>query len=252
MLQIYICDDEPSVLKYLSGFISRIAQKNNLEICLSCYEDARRLIFDLEDHINGADIIYLDVLMNSCNGIEAGKQIRALGCEAQLLYLTNSKHHAIASFDTSPLHYILKDDIASEKFEHIFLAAVKKAQKKTQDIFYYEFQQELVCVPVPDIIYLEICGRIVTLHTSAGPHRFYSSMKSLSERLSPFGFIRTHKSFLVNPRYIERVSSHKIMLRGQGEIPVGNKYAKEIRRSILHYFNHMFGNPPSLESQSMP
>ena len=134
MLQIYICDDEPSVLKYLSGFISRIAQKNNLEICLSCYEDARQLIFDLEDHINGADIIYLDVLMNSCNGIEAGKKIRALGCEAQLLYLTNSKHHAIASFDTSPLHYILKDDIASEKFEHIFLAAVKKAQKKTQDI----------------------------------------------------------------------------------------------------------------------
>ena len=106
MLQIYICDDEPSVLKYLSGFISRIAQKNNLEICLSCYDDERRLIFDLEDHINGADIIYLDVLMNSCNGIEAGKKIRALGCEAQLLYLTNSKHHAIASFDTSPLHYI--------------------------------------------------------------------------------------------------------------------------------------------------
>ena len=89
-----------------------------------------------------------------------------------------------------------------------------------------------------DVAYFTVEERSVFMRTAAGSYRMPQTMGSLERMLGGSGFIRCHKSFLVNLSHIESVDvwfnqTFLINIKGTKErIPVGGTYYKSFKDII--------------------
>lgn len=237
MLQVKLCDDDEEILAGYARLIEGIAEKNGLEVQLRQFTNAQALLFAMEDAIAETDIVYLDVQMPGVNGVEAAKQLRALGCGAQIIFLTNSREYVFDSFDAAPLQYLLKDDVPFAKFEEVFLRAASLSQKREAELFHCERGAQSRAIPIPDITYFEVAKRIVTVHYDGGVFEFYSSMDELEKVLLQKGFVRTHRAFLVNVSRIRRLEQETVGLTSGEEVPLGRTHVKQVKEMLSQFLS---------------
>lgn len=66
-------------------------------------------------------------------------------------------------------------------------------------------------------------------------YRFYGNMAMLSSKLQNLGFLRIHKSYLVNMEYIELFQYEKVYLKGGVCVPSSEKNHKELKQIYLKW-----------------
>lgn len=60
-------------------------------------------------------------------------------------------------------------------------------------------------LPVDRIRWIEGAGTYVRIHSDSGSHLRRDTLRDLEERLAPAGFVRVHRSAVVNVRWVERL-----------------------------------------------
>ncbi len=199
MITVFLCDDNQILLARYRTKLSALAKKYNEDVAFSQFCSGENLLFHLEDNPNEADIIFLDILMGELNGIETAKQLRNLGCISEIIFLTSSEDFVFESFDTAPLHYIIKGTaFEDKKIQDVFFKALSAVKEKETEVFLLETGGQKKKIPLHKISFFEIQGRVITVHFGAESISFYSSMDTLTEELEKKKFVRCHKSFLVN------------------------------------------------------
>ena len=63
----------------------------------------------------------------------------------------------------------------------------------------------------------------------------YGSLREVEKELEPYGFLRVHKSYLVNMRYIEQVETQDVLLCGNVRVAMGRDRAKRIHEAMIRY-----------------
>lgn len=57
---------------------------------------------------NAFDVVFLDIYMNSMNGIQTSEQLRVFDSECLLIFTTTSTDHALDGFRVRAMHYLVK------------------------------------------------------------------------------------------------------------------------------------------------
>lgn len=81
----------------------------------------------------------------------------------------------------------------------------------------------ILFVDAAEIVAIEAKGNNVVVHHKKGSHLLRQSISEIAEKLRPFGFVRIHRSFIVNSAFAEEIqplSTGEYLLRVQG----GNVY----------------------------
>lgn len=235
MLDIVLCDDDPAVLAQCRERLDLLAKKHDIALQLRGFASAEQLLFALEESPLQPDILYLDVQMGGQTGIEAAKRLRAAGCRAQIIFLTNAREYVFESFDAAPLQYLLKGELTDAKFAEVFLRAAKLAAQTPDELFEWMHGAQRQTLPLREIVYFEVRKRIITLHVAADAQDFYSSMEELEERLTPRGFVRTHRAYLVNVAHIRRLGQEELLLSTGETLPLGRTYSKGVRETLSRF-----------------
>ena len=92
MLQIAICDDEPSQLALLEAFVSEWAKENRQEISLELCRNAEQFLFLMEERAEkkqSVDILLLDIEMPGMDGVALAHRLREEGAGLPFL----RRHH---------------------------------------------------------------------------------------------------------------------------------------------------------------
>lgn len=76
-------------------------------------------------------------------------------------------------------------------------------------------------------------GNYVLLHKGATSYLLRISISDLLEKLKPWGFIRIHRSFLVNGSLVEEIYPHatgnyRLRIKGGNEYPVARSYRRNL------------------------
>lgn len=238
MLKIALCDDNKEEIKQYAELVKQCAEKHHMEMELSYFYSGETLLFHFCDVPHQVDIIYMDIIMNKIDGIETVRKLRSFGCQAQIIFLTSCDDYVYDAFDVNAVHYLLKEETSIEKFENVFLKAVKLTLKKEDELFTFEFGGKTSVIPVYQIAYFEIWKRIVTVHYDDGKTaNFYASMEQLENKFSGKYFVRVHRSYLVNLSYIEMFHHQRLQLKTGEVIPVGGTYAQSLKRTFLDYIS---------------
>lgn len=84
-----------------------------------------------------------------------------------------------------------------------------------------------------DLMYIETINRKLKIVDGEGAERFSSGkIEEYEKKLYPYGFIRSHNSFLLNLNYVERTEGMQIYLRNKVILPISRKYLYGVRQAI--------------------
>jgi len=235
MLNVAICDDNPQVLEYYHSLLTECAVESGVEVKFSMYESGEQLLFMLSDCPNDVDIIYLDILMGKMDGLETAKRLREIGCMAHIIFLTTSDEYVFEAFEAEPFYYIVKDEMPVRKFKDIFQKAKDSVKLRENDFIIIASGGTKTKLKLDQILYFEVQNRIITIHTQNGMLDYYSRLEDVEQQLSGKGFVRTHRSYLVNCYYIQKLKRSSLFLTDGTEIPVSGKYTQSVQEEFSKY-----------------
>lgn len=86
-----------------------------------------------------------------------------------------------------------------------------------------------------DIIYIETSRHKNYFYTKTEVYSIYKKLSELEEELKPHDFLRVHLSFLVNMRYIDKISSYVLRLKNGKEISVPKSRYAEVKRKYAEF-----------------
>lgn len=236
MVHICVCDDNDTMREEICHLIRVFGEKNDIAVNISQYSSGEEMLFSLSDSDKVVDIVFLDILMKKLDGIETAARLRQMIPTVQIVFLTVSKEHVFEALDVMPLHYLIKQDLGSEKLERVLLKAVSLAEKNKREMFTYKFGKVMGSVLLSDIIYFEVKNRIIEMHLKNKKHiEFYCNMTDLEEQLHAEHFERVHRSYIVNFENVDFLRGKEFVCIDKTVIAIGQKYitAKEKYQSFL-------------------
>lgn len=197
------------------------------------YTDGLDLLKDYKQK-GFCDILVLDMRMKTMGGIEVAKHIRRLDDEVPILIVTATVDYAVEGYKVGAFRYIVKPVEGSD-----FLSAVEelldRQQKKQASIFSFPSMNGTTKLMTDHIYYLESDLRTIRVVAKEGTFTFTGTISSLEEQLRTDGFIRIHKSFLVNVSHIYNIFKDSVTMDNKEVLPMSKHKRKEVNQEFLSY-----------------
>lgn len=132
-----------------------------------------------------------------------------------------------------PQGYIVKPFDDNDLIINVELALYKTRNRPAfmTDKFFVKDNNEMIAVHVDDILYVEAFDNYSKVSTSGGVYIVSHTLKSVEEKLAPKGFVRVHRSYLVNFQKITSISEGQLFL-GMTKIPLGYSYREDLLRLV--------------------
>lgn len=229
-LRCIAVDDESLARKLLEENIRQVPFLDLVRTCRNAFEAMEAL---QEEEI---DLIFLDIQMP---GMLGTKFLQSLREKPLVIFVTAYANYAVESYDLEVVDYLMKP-VSLERFTKAAYKALEARGKKittpavgTSDFFFVNVEYALVKVIIKDIAFVEGMKDYVKIFTTqlAKPIITKSTLKSIEEKLPSTGFMRVHKSFIVNLDKIETIRNHQITI-GAKEIPVSESNLDELLRQL--------------------
>ncbi len=240
MLNIALCDDEAEYLSITRGLLDRyIAARPSLSAKVSVFTSAVELINRVED-AGGFDLYVLDIIMPRKNGIEAGLDLRRLGCDGAILYLTTSPDYAVDSYLTRAAHYLLKPVSEASLFAALDQAADQASRKKAAGVTVRTREGD-ARVLLDDIVYMELVKRTVCYYLRGGEPLYSvtvsgSFQDAVAPALSDRRFALCGSSYAVNLFFVTAVGKTELTLKDGKKVPLPRQYAGTVKKQWVDYW----------------
>lgn len=234
MIKIALCDDEESMVNLEKDKLIEMASYESLDI--KTYTDSKLFLEELKKE--DFHIICLDIEMPNVNGMELAREIRAMGKESLLIFITNYENKVFQSLHYTPFRFIRKRYLEKELEEAIFSA--KEYILKSRMVFTFEDKRIKENIPLKDVLYLEVKGHFIYINTINKQIKFRGTMKEMEEKFVKYDFIRPHISFLVNPAWIYIVEEKQLVLENKSSIPLSRSKKEEVKQQFAEYLGRRF------------
>ncbi len=178
-------------------------------------------------------LILVDInLEGDKNGIDLGVLLNNK-YKIPFIYLTSHyDDNTIAMAKaTNPAGYILKPFDERDLKINLEMALFKQKPFTYQsEKIFVKKNQEFIALAPHQITYVEAIDNYAFVHTATERYMISHTLKSIEEKLIDKGFLRVHKSFLINFEHIDSITDGFVLL-GTKQVPVGKAY-----RTILLEF----------------
>ncbi|WP_261510475.1 LytR/AlgR family response regulator transcription factor [Chryseobacterium paludis] len=227
MINCIIVDDEPLAIQLLESHISKIETLKLLGTAKSAIE-AYQLLQE-----KSIDLMFLDIQMPDLNGIDF---LKSLNKKPKTIFTTAYREFAIEGFELEAVDYILKPITFERFFKSVDRVLRNVSTEKTAEEFILLKSEGLQRkILLNEIIYFEGNGNDVKVVLKGSLHIVAKNkISELNDVLSEKGFIRVHRSFLINSRYVTAFNNDEVLLE-KSSIPVGRSYKREFDDFIIHF-----------------
>ena len=226
--KLAVCDDSDADRQYISGLVSKWAERTGHMVDLREFSSAESLLFAYSGE-NDFDMLLLDIEMGGMDGVTMAKKIRSVNETIQIIFITGYSDYIAEGYDVAALHYLMKPVNGEKLFSVLNRAAEKLA--KNEKVLNFELGGEMIRVPIYKIRYADVFGNYVTVHT---PEKVTVRMtlgeleKELDSR-----FFRVSRSVIVNLTVISRVTKSEIKLNDGESIPIPRGAYESVNRAII-------------------
>ena len=235
MIQIAFCDDDQTVLDQLSALLEKYRAQRCVQIQCTAFHSPLDLLAEIEKGTR-YDILFLDVIMPTENGITAAKEIRQYDNVVKIIFLTSSAEFAVESYVVGAYFYQLKP-IWEDSFFRLTDSVIAECRRADQRSLILRCKTGISRIDLDQLLYCEVLGRTLLFHLVDGTVlESTGSMDELARQLTPHeSFLRTHRSFLINMEYIQNISSRSIKMVNDAEIPIPHGKCSEIKNTYMEY-----------------
>lgn len=238
-IRIAVCDDEEYYRTEMEKLISVYGNESETELSVEVYEDAAKVLEEVECAAKSFDLIFFDVEMSGVTGIEAARKIYCLDAKVLFCFVTNHTNYALHAFEVEAIDYIVKP---------IKYLDVKRVMKKAKIQIYYRVDKEeaedryldivsareMVTVDLTKVVYIEKRRNQCIFHLTDGEQICYESLKNIYKQLNPHEFYYTHQGYIANFRYIREVRKDAVCFGAGKEVPISRKYYSQLKERHMN------------------
>jgi DNA-binding LytR/AlgR family response regulator len=226
---ILIVEDEPLI----ADDIAMILERNGYQIN-EIVDNAEDALFQLS--AQKPDLILLDVnIEGDKDGIQLAHQINK-DYQVPFVFLTsyydnNTLKRAKA---TNPKGYVVKPFDEGDLIANVELALMKSKPLTSSapiDKFFVRNNQELKAIEPNEVLYAESDDNYANIYTLNEKHVVSHTLKSVEEKLQANGFVRIHKSYLINFRKITSIHEGYAFI-DEIKLPIGRSYRDDLLKNL--------------------
>jgi DNA-binding LytR/AlgR family response regulator len=240
-LRILAVDDEPPALDELAYLLradQRVARVHTAG-------DATEALRVLRDH--DIDVVYLDIRMPGLDGMELARVLGRFAKPPAVVFVTAYDDRAAEAFDLGVTDYVRKPvqtDRIAESLRRVLASrlvpqhpSVQANREREEDpTIPVELAGTTRLLPRSAVRWVEAQGDYARLHTADGSHLVRVALATLAERWADAGFVRIHRSYLVQLGLITelRLSNGGYVVSIDGrELPVSRRHTRELKDRLV-------------------
>ena len=227
-MKIAICEDDASMAELLKNYIIDFLESREITHTIKIFDTALKFYSSTDVF----DLVLLDYKLPDSNGMDIAKNLRKTNKRTTIIFTTSYSEFVFESFEVNTFRYLVKP-------------ITKEVINKTMTAFIDNFDQyskidvptvggEIVVVNLPEIMYIESSGRYTTVRLNSTSYISTKTLATFQSEINSFKFYRTHRTFLVNMKYIAEIHGSTITLI--------NGERATISRRNLNTFNQAFFN----------
>ncbi len=235
LLCIAICDDEKYDREHIQQLLIKYLDNYQIDYSIYIFSSGKEFC-EQGFGIAKYDIVFLDINMEEMNGIETAYKIRTFNMDTFIVFVTGFINYVLEGYKVNAIRYILKET-AEVSIIECMDAILKKMefQMKTIKVLFKEGEKQ-VC---PDkIFYIESQKHKLIfnmLESNANKYYIYDKLDNIELQLKEYGFLRIHKSYLANMKYIERINNYRAKLTSGEDLSIPKLRYQAVKEAFVLY-----------------
>ncbi|HVN93311.1 MAG TPA: LytTR family DNA-binding domain-containing protein [Terracidiphilus sp.] len=198
----------------------------------------------------GPELLFLDIHMPGMDGFDV---VGALADQSafsapRVIFTTAYDQYAVRAFEVNAVDYLLKPFTrerlrsAVQRVREQYTApqpntGAANGNSSSVNLYtnriVFKSRGRILFLPVSDIRWIGAEGNYVRLCTATETHLLRETMAHLQDRLDPKGFLRVHRSFIVNLKYVKEVrrepNGDSVVILDNGQkVAMGRSYRSSL------------------------
>jgi two-component system, LytTR family, response regulator len=200
------------------------------------FESAEKALTFLEN--NEVDIAFLDIELQKSSGLELRQ--KALTIPA-CVFISSHSELAADTFMLQTLDFIVKP-YKFPRFEQTIIRVIEFMEVRHKvalfeaslggDVVYIKVGAEQIKVKIHEILYLEALKNYTLVVTEDKRHCVLSNLGDLLQEKMFESFVRIHRSFAVQKKFIKKIATSEVILNNDAVIPIGRSYKDHLNLSV--------------------
>lgn len=238
-LRVLAVDDEPPALDELAFLLRADARVARVHTAGDA-TDALRILRDHE-----VEAVFLDVRMPGLDGLELARVLRRFAQPPAIVFVTAYDDGAVDAFDLGVVDYVRKPVRADRLAEAVRRVLDRlllpppggRAAPAADDVSIpVELGGVTKMLARSAVRWVEARGDYARLHTAGGSHLVRVSLATLAERWADAGYVRIHRSYLVQLKLIEELrltANGYIVIIDGVELPVSRRHTRDLKDRLV-------------------
>ena len=251
-MRVLIVDDEPLAQTALANILSARSDVEHFDSANDASEALEKLATD------SYDVLLLDINMLDLSGTQLVDQLRERKLPLpSIVFVTAHVEHAVAAFERHTVDYVLKP-FSNESINEALHRASRRAKGERaakliealpqlqklsspgHPMIAIKVKGRILFISPGDVVAVQAEGNYVSLQRESDSYLLRESISTVAEKLKPYGFIRIHRSVLVNTSFVEEIrpgstGEYGLRVKGGKEYTVTRTYRKNLK-SLAEYW----------------
>lgn len=236
---VVICDDQADIVSFLAAKVEELCREKDIEAQIIKYQSGEQLVRDIFAEgsalLTPESVFLLDIDMPEPTGFDIARMIRSHINKANIIFVSSRDELVFNSLEYAPFYFVRKTHL--DELDSQFM----RLYKYMTPIVLNLSPAGSMKLRADEVVYVESALNYLNVFreqdTAATAIKTRMKMSEAETRWGALGFVRIHKSFFVNVAHISAIRPDTIMLKNGGSLPIGRKYIKTIRASIMEVAN---------------
>ena len=210
MIRIAIVEDSAFDRQVLRDCLQEYSQETGTELQVTEFTGGAAF---LEQVAETLDLIFMDIMMDGMDGLTTARMLRRRDDKVLLVFVTSMIQYAVQGYSVDAMDFIVKP-VTFTGLKLCMDRAVRKLNETAPVRLRFSNREGTHSIPASEICYIESLEHKIVVHTVQGELSSDMSLSSVENMVKALPFFRCHVSYLVNLRYVDRISGNDVWVNG--------------------------------------
>lgn len=226
-MRIAVCDDNAVFLQFFKSMLANELESRSVKAEIETFTKAESFFYSHGKKPFSA--IFLDLDMPEMTGFEVARQLGQNG-NCFVIFVTS---HQELVYCKDPDADVVKDRL------HMVAGQLTDALKQEKTVVLENREQGRISVKLRDVTYIESNSHSIIYHFANNKDTIAvrDSIGEIEEAYRKFDFIRVHKKYIVNLKYVFNISrsNETVIFKSGSVLPMSRGYKNEVDDALTEY-----------------
>ena len=210
MIRIAIVEDAAFDRQVLRDCLREYGQETGTELQITEFTDGSAF---LEQYPEDLDLIFMDIMMDGTDGLTIARKLRRRDDKVLLVFVTSMVQYAVQGYSVDAMDFIVKP-VTYTGLKLCMDRVVRRLNETAPVRLCFSNREGTHSVDAAEICYIESLEHKIVVHTVQEEIPSDMSLASAEKMVKALPFFRCHVSYLVNLRYVDRISGNDVWVNG--------------------------------------